>query len=277
MASLVERFNHGAFSFIGEKFVALDREQVVDLFRNRAIGGIKRCQRIGRPGLLARDGGVGRWGRGALWRGRSFARFRCCLARRGRSNRQCSCTRRGRSFRTLSRRLTRCCHPAGFRECSRGCRRCARVLRNGPDRCCKDQRQSRARQDALITGVAHSAILPIPEYPQARPSSIPPAAIQMRSLPGFAHVAIHCAGIWTILARCHFLTSRAAMFFSTGVTGLQRISRACAGLRPAILRQTRETSGAQPPRGAHSRAAGLNGVRLRKPCSVGSPVPFDRR
>ena len=171
MASLVERFNHGAFSFIGEKFVALDREQVVDLFRNRAIGGIKRCQRIGRPGLLARDGGVGRRGRGTLWRGRSFARFRCCLARR-RSNRQYSCTRRGRSFSCLSRRLTRCCHPSGFRQCSRRCCRCARVLRNGPDRCCKDQRQGRARQDALVTGVAHSAILPIPEYSQARPSSI---------------------------------------------------------------------------------------------------------
>src|SRR5262249_51146145 len=74
--SLIERLDRRALSLVGENRVGLGREQVANLFRHRAVGGIERGQRIRRRRLLARDGGIGRWrgDRGVVGRRRSLAR-----------------------------------------------------------------------------------------------------------------------------------------------------------------------------------------------------------
>src|SRR5262249_51790159 len=65
-----------ALSLVGENRVGLGREQVANLFRHRAVGGIERGQRIRRRRLLARGGGIGRrrGDRGVVGRRRSLAR-----------------------------------------------------------------------------------------------------------------------------------------------------------------------------------------------------------
>src|SRR5262249_7341930 len=69
VAILVERLDRRVFSIASENRVVLGREQVANLFRHSAVGGIERRQRIGRRRLLGRDGGVGRPGGGLrrLW------------------------------------------------------------------------------------------------------------------------------------------------------------------------------------------------------------------
>src|SRR5262249_4746434 len=81
VASLIERLDRRALSLVGENRVGLGREQVANLFRHRAVGGIERGQWIRRRRLLARDGGIGRrrGDRGVVGRRRSLAR---CSRRR---------------------------------------------------------------------------------------------------------------------------------------------------------------------------------------------------
>src|SRR5262249_46430760 len=137
VAILVECLGGCVFSLASENRVVLGREQIANLFRHRAVGGIERRQRIGRRRLLARDGGIGRrrGGRGVFGRGRSLAR---CSGRR---------TRRRGSFARRPRGCAR-------RRCSFACRgrsRRACVLRRGGGarQRRQDQSQSRARQNAL--------------------------------------------------------------------------------------------------------------------------------
>jgi hypothetical protein len=64
VAVLVERLGCRALFLAGKNFVRGRGQEVADLFRDRAVGGIERRQRIGRDGLL-RDGhriGGKRWG-----------------------------------------------------------------------------------------------------------------------------------------------------------------------------------------------------------------------
>ena len=133
IAVLVERLDRRALFLAGKKSVRLRGQEVANLFRNGAVGGIERCQRIRRGRLL-------RCGRRI---GRSAVRYRRRLVRRG-----CG---RGSSLRC--RLLGRCrCHGRGGELIG--------VLRHAAERGGKDQGQRRTRQDAVITWATHRRFSP---------------------------------------------------------------------------------------------------------------------
>ena len=119
--ALIERLYCGMLFLAGENLVGLGGEEVTDLFRNCAVGGIERCQwvrRRRRDGLARNAGARRRCGRHGVFRGRrGLGGFR----RRRRRY------RRSLAPRECGRTRLRC----GF-ACGR--RRRARVLGAGGDR-----------------------------------------------------------------------------------------------------------------------------------------------
>src|SRR5262249_15662089 len=157
VASLIERLDRRALSLVGENRVGLGREQVANLFRHRAVGGIERGQRIRRRRLLARGGGIGRRRRDPRLlcrppRPPPFRR-RPPPPRRRRGGLGGGGGRRGggggRGGPARARRAPRRC--CGLSGGGRGRARRARLLRHGggANGRRKDQRESRARQNAL--------------------------------------------------------------------------------------------------------------------------------
>ena len=63
MAVLVERLDRGALLPAGEQLVRPGGQEAADALRNGAVGGVERCQRIGRGSRLDR---ARRLGRGAV-------------------------------------------------------------------------------------------------------------------------------------------------------------------------------------------------------------------
>ena len=167
VATLIERLDGRALSLASENRIALGCQQVANLFRHRAVGGIERGQRIGCRCLLAHDGGIGRrrGDRGVFGPRRSLARCSGRRTRRSRSftRRHCRRARRRRGLTGRGRSRARRWFRGSLSRRSRARRRCsltwrgrsrarrARVLRKGggANRRREDQSQSRARQNAL--------------------------------------------------------------------------------------------------------------------------------
>ena len=142
IAILVECLDRRALFLARKEAVRLRCQEVANLFGHGAVGGIERCQRIRRGGLL---------GCGLLRRGRRIGG--CAVGDRGRLLCR-GCGRGGGLRRSLLGRRR------GHRQGGRGRAHghvgdLAVVLRHDGQRSGEDHRQSRARQDAVISWVVH--------------------------------------------------------------------------------------------------------------------------